>query len=70
MPGIQRMCTLTADLSGLLRPLQRSRVKNGPSRTKNTHFRIEYSVEIFFGGTSLCASILWKEEVSFVTPTH
>ena len=61
MPNIRRVCTLTADLSGLQRILT---VKKG---TEGQDFwLVIFSVNVRFGGTALNAKVTWYEGVSIV----
>ena len=61
LPQMRRVCTLTADLSGLQRFL---RVEKGP---KGQNFwRVNYSINVYFGGTVLKARLMWHEGVSNV----
>lgn len=53
------MCTLKADLSGLQSSLRSYAAAKG----RGQYWRIEYEVEVFFGQTSLCAGLVWKERV-------
>ncbi|KAH7088652.1 hypothetical protein BKA62DRAFT_163401 [Auriculariales sp. MPI-PUGE-AT-0066] len=56
MPGMRRVCTLRADLSGMLGHIQVHRPKGKPP-----FWRFEFGVEMYFGQTSLCAAVVWKE---------
>ena len=52
MPNVRKVCTLTADMS-----------KMHPEQDKG-YWRVNHSLEIFFGGTTLKARLSWKEGVS------
>jgi len=58
MPGFREVCTIRANLSGLERGL-----KQITSPTGEKYWQIEYTVEIFFGRTTLGACVVWKEGV-------
>ncbi len=59
MPNIRRVCTLSADLSGLRRFLK---VQKGPEG--QDFWTVCYSINIHFGGTALKAKMTWDEGVS------
>ncbi|EJD39201.1 hypothetical protein AURDEDRAFT_171789 [Auricularia subglabra TFB-10046 SS5] len=54
--ALHLVCTLTADLSGVRSGLRKLRTRAGES-----YWRVDFSVEIDFGGTSLSAAIVWEE---------
>ena len=58
-PGVRRVCTLAADLSGLQRFLK---VQKGSKGQK--FWKINYSVNVRFGGTAIKARLTWYEGVS------
>lgn len=59
--GIRPVCKILGDLSGL-----RSTLKQLSGAHGKPYWQINYSVEIFFGQTSLCAELTWKENVSTI----
>ena len=59
LPDIRRVCTLSADLSGLRRFLK---VQKGPEG--QVFWTIWYSINVHFGGTALKAKMMWDEGVS------
>ncbi|KAH7067222.1 hypothetical protein BKA62DRAFT_810091 [Auriculariales sp. MPI-PUGE-AT-0066] len=52
-PGFEHACTLKADMSGFEHTLQ-------PLADSSWH--IDFSVEVFFGRTMLCANLAWTED--------
>ena len=58
-PNIRHVCTLTADLSGLLQNSKAQRTSRG-----QIFWKVDYNVKIFFGGTALKARLTWYEGVS------
>ena len=59
LPNFRRVCTLTADLSGLLKFLKAQKTSKG-----RDFWKVFYKVKVFFGGTALKARVTWKEGVS------
>ena len=59
LPNIRRVCTLTADLSGLQRFLKAQKTSKGQD-----FWKVFYKVKVFFGGTALKAKLTWYEGVS------
>ena len=59
LPQLRRVRTLKTDLSGLQRFL---RVEKGPNG--QNIWRVNYSVNVYFGGTALKARLTWYEGVS------
>lgn len=55
-PGVRYACTLRADLSGL-----KGHVKKCTNGAGKTYYKVEFNVEVYFGGTSLTAAITWIE---------
>ncbi|KAH7088648.1 hypothetical protein BKA62DRAFT_777202 [Auriculariales sp. MPI-PUGE-AT-0066] len=55
--GLQLTCTLHADLSGVIPHLRQHR-----AASKITFWRLDFSIETFFGQTSLCAALVWNEQ--------
>jgi len=55
-PGIRPVCKITGDLTGLRNSM---RVLTGTTGKK--YYRIDYTVDVFFGQTALCAEIVWTE---------
>ncbi|KZV96876.1 hypothetical protein EXIGLDRAFT_400207 [Exidia glandulosa HHB12029] len=58
MPGLSDSCRVEADLSSLRKALKRY---NNP-QTNLPFWRVQYTIEVFFGQTSLKARIIWKEK--------
>ena len=56
--GFRSVCKLKADLSGLRRSLSTYATSVG-----RPYWRIDFEIEIFFGQTTLCANLVWKEDV-------
>jgi len=56
--GYRELCTLKADLSGLERSLRSRTGLRGKQ-----YWRVDFEVEVFFGQTSLCANLIWVEDV-------
>jgi len=52
------ICTLNADLSALSEALT---ISTGPRR--NSFYRVDYDVYIYFGGTQLRAKLQWNDKV-------
>jgi len=76
MPNIRKICRITGDLSGLSRSLKERRTADGQnyyqarlstclqrtgSETDIQFRQINYSIEISFGSTALCAELHWEE---------
>ena len=59
MPNIRHVCTFTADLSGLKRFLKVKKTSKG-----QYFWRVDFKVNILFGGTALKARLTWYEGVS------
>ena len=59
LPNIRRVCTLTADLSGLQRFLKVQKTSEGQD-----FWKVAFNVNVLFGGTTLKARVTWKEGVS------
>ena len=59
LPDVRRVCTLTADLSGLREFLT---LQKGPEG--QDFWQVSYSINIRFGGTALKARMTWNEGVS------
>ncbi|KZV88112.1 hypothetical protein EXIGLDRAFT_722966 [Exidia glandulosa HHB12029] len=55
-PALRRVCALKADLSGL-----RNSLKPMLNATGKQYWRVDFKVEVFFGQTALCASLVWDE---------
>ena len=60
--GIENVCTISADLSGLSGALKQRRGSDG------TYWTLTYKVGIQFGGTELQAYLEWREDVSASVP--
>ncbi len=58
LPDFRRVCTLAADLSGLPRFLKVQK------REGQEFWRVDFKVNVLFGGTALKARITWYEGVS------
>ena len=63
-PRFREVCELEADLSGL----ERSLVAQRNPVTGMNYYTVDYTVAIFFGGTTLKARLRWHENVSFDKP--
>ena len=61
LPKFRHVCTLVADLSGLQRSLK---VQKGPEGQE--FWRVDFKVNVFFGGTALKARLAWYEGVSIL----
>ena len=59
LPNFRRVCTLAADLSGL-----RSFLKVHKSSKGQEFWRVDFKVNVLFGGTALKARMTWYEGVS------
>ena len=59
LPQMRRVCTLTADLSGLQNFLKVEKGSNGQN-----FWKVMYSVNVYFGDTALKARMTWYEGVS------
>ena len=59
LPNVRRVCTLSADLSGLRNHLK---VQKGP--TGQDFWTVSFRVNVMFGGTALKARLSWDEGVS------
>ena len=59
LPNFRRVCTLTADLSGLLGSLKVQTGSEGQD-----FWRANFNVNVLFGGTALKARMTWYEGVS------
>ena len=59
LPSIRRVCTLSADLSGLRRFLKVQKGSQGQD-----FWTVSYSVDVRFGGTAIKAKMTWNEGVS------
>ena len=59
LPNVRRVCTLSADLSGLRRFLK---VQKGPEG--QNFWTVAFKVNVLFGGTALKARLTWNEGVS------
>ncbi|EJD39203.1 hypothetical protein AURDEDRAFT_91639 [Auricularia subglabra TFB-10046 SS5] len=57
VPGLQKACVVTADLSGLAGTIQPRINKAGKK-----YWVVDYEIEVFFGRTALCAAIVWQEK--------
>ena len=60
--GIENVCTISADLSGLSGALEKRRGSDG------TYWALKYKVGIQFGGTELQAYLEWTQDVSTSVP--
>ncbi|KAH7094127.1 hypothetical protein BKA62DRAFT_775606 [Auriculariales sp. MPI-PUGE-AT-0066] len=58
LSGFEHTLTLKADLSGLQRTLK----PHIDLVTGQTYWRVNYAVEVFFGQTMICASVVWEED--------
>jgi len=56
--GFRSVCKLKADLSGL-----RPSLSTYATSVGRPYWRIDFEIEIFFGQTTLCANLVWKEDV-------
>ncbi|EJD39210.1 hypothetical protein AURDEDRAFT_146694 [Auricularia subglabra TFB-10046 SS5] len=56
--GVRVACKLQADLSGL-----RGALTANFNAAGHAYWQIEYWIEIFFGRTTLCAALVWEEQV-------
>ena len=56
--GFERVCTISADLSGLSGALEQCQGSNG------LYWTLYYKIGIQFGGTELQAYLEWTEDVS------
>lgn len=56
VPALQEACVVSADLSGLVGNIQPRVNKAGKK-----YWIVDYDIEVFFGRTTLCAAIVWKE---------
>ncbi|EJD54462.1 hypothetical protein AURDEDRAFT_110099 [Auricularia subglabra TFB-10046 SS5] len=54
--GIRPVCKIVGDLSGL-----RGSMKLHTGSTGERYYKVDYSVEVFFGQTALCAELVWKD---------
>ena len=59
LPNIRRVCTLSADLSGLRSFLKVEKGVNGQD-----FWTVAFKVNVLFGGTALKARLTWNEGVS------
>ena len=59
LPNIRRVCTLSADLSGLRSFLKVEKGANGQE-----FWTVAFKVNVLFGGTALKARLTWNEGVS------
>lgn len=59
IPGARKVCTVNADLSGLLNNMKMER-----NSSNQSFWKIDYTFQILFGGTSLKARLVWYEGVS------
>ncbi len=59
LPNFRRVCTLAADLSGL-----RNFLKAHKSSKGQEFWRVDFKVNVLFGGTALKARMTWYEGVS------
>ncbi len=59
LPNVRRICTLTADLSGLRGFLKLKKGSDGQD-----FWQVSYGINIRFGGTALKARMVWYEGVS------
>ena len=59
LPNMRHVCTLKADLSGLQRSLKVSKGTKG-----HDFWRVDYNINVLFGGTALKARMTWHESVS------
>ena len=62
LPNVRRVCTLSADLSGLR---SHWKVQKGPAGRK--FWMVSFSINVRFGGTALKAKLTWDEGVSIFT---
>ena len=60
--GIEDVCTISADLSGLSGALEQRWGSDG------AYWRLDYKIGIQFGGTELQAYLEWTEDVSASVP--
>ena len=59
-PGIKEVCVIEADLS---------HCKLFKQGVLNPTYHVEFSIAIYFGGTTLAAKLLWDEHVSICAHT-
>ncbi len=59
LPNVRRVCTLTADLSGLRGSLTLQKGSGGQD-----FWKVGYRINVRFGGTALKAKVTWYEGVS------
>lgn len=63
MSGIRPVCKIVGDLSNL-----RSTMRLLTGSTGKKYYKVDYTVEVFFGQTALCAELVWKDNVSGSCP--
>jgi len=69
LPTFREVCTVKADLSGLLRNIEPTHVMVPDFLSPQllpvlrTIWEVKFEVEIFFGQTTLCAGVIWQEDV-------